>query len=173
MTRMILACVVVVACLMPAGEAVASDPMVKALYSTGTWFVGKLSGWIRSATTEHDRFYPINDTTIIIPTCDCGKTRISYNFNHRSWVPRGSKPIRVRLTVHGVDKTIRQLICVRMKADKQMRADRFRSGLLYHSSEFYLAYGTGKDRAYYFVERHSIKGQHLPRGAYFRLVRLE
>jgi hypothetical protein len=131
---------------------------------------------LRSTFSEHERVYPVFDNrTFLIPAGDFGGTRISVNFDHRSWVPRGSKPVKVRFTVHGVDDTIRSAIRVHMKADKQGRTDRDRGpGLLHHGSELNLEYGTSGDRAYYFVERDSpINGQHLPRGAYFRLDRLD
>jgi hypothetical protein len=146
------------------------DP-VTIMLQAGQKLVGPVSKLIRSATTEHARFYPVDDRTFIIPACDCGKTRISYNFDHLSWVPRGSQPVLVRLTIHGVDDTIRRYIRVRMKCDKQVRADRYRSEELSDGAVFYLEYGTDRDRAYYFVERGGITGQVLPQGAYFLLER--
>ena len=126
--------------------------------------------------TDHDRVYPVEDgRTFIITARDFGGTRISTNFNHLSWVPRGSEPVRVRFTIHGVDETVRQGLQVHLKVDKRARKDRDRGGdVLQDGSEFDLAYGTDGDRAYYFVERGgTIKGQDLPVEAYFRLDRID
>ena len=78
----------------------------------------------------------------------------------------------VRFTVHNVNDTVRKNIRVQMKADKYGRKDKNRGPLLYHGKEFYLEYGTDRDRGYYFAERGSIKGQNLPSGALFRLERI-
>lgn len=101
-------------------------------------------------------------------------TRISINFNHKSWVPRGSNPVKVRLTIDGVNDSMRDGIRVHLKADKKNRRDKDRGpGILQHGSVFDLKYGTNRDRAYYFVARNSgIRPKDLPIGTYFRLERL-
>lgn len=123
--------------------------------------------------SEHNRVYTKNyGQTFDIPAGDYDGSRISANFNQRSWVPRGSKPVLVRFTIHGVDAPIRQELFVQMKADKHIKKDPTRGPLLYHGKEFYLEYGTDADRGYYFAERSDIKGQHLPSSAYFKLERV-
>jgi len=160
-----------------AGDAVAQgspeEQAVKVLLEKTGKFVEKT---LKSTFSEHERVYPVfNGRTFLVPAGDYGGSRISVNFDHLSWVPRGSKPVRVRFTVHGVDDAMRSAIRVHMKCDKQSRTDRDRGpGLLHHGIEFDLKYGTDGERAYYFVERDTqIKGQHLPRGAYFRLDRID
>ena len=172
----LLLCIVVATCITFAGKAMASmsayDVVLKVFNElSGETYLKKLF----SVFTEHDRVYPVYDgRTFIIPAGDYGGTRISCNFNHRSWVPRGSGPVRVRFTVHGVDDKLRRLIRVQMKADKQARKDRNRGpGWLHDGMVFYLKYGTGGDRAYYFVERGQVKGGHLPQGAYLQLDLLD
>ncbi|MEM7557290.1 MAG: hypothetical protein AAF378_25035, partial [Cyanobacteria bacterium P01_A01_bin.84] len=138
------------------------------------------SGWrhFKALWGSDKRVYPIdNGTAFNIPAGkfkDFRGTRISLNFNHKSWVPRGSNPVKVRLTVHGVRNSTRNAIRVHLKADKKNRRDKDRGpGILQHGSVFYLKYGTNRDRAYYFVARNSaIRPEDLPRRAYFRLERM-
>jgi hypothetical protein len=136
--------------------------------------VGKdlLSKPVKSFFSEHERVYP-QGNIFTIPAGDYGNTRISANFNHKSWVSPGSKPVRVRFTVHGVNESLRKAIRVRLKGDKQAREDKFRAAEeIRHGMEFDLVFGNTRDRGYYFVERGSVTGPQLPSGAYFRLERV-
>ena len=128
-----------------------------------------------SAFSEHQRVAPVDRTTFVIPAGDFGGTRISVNFDHKSWVPRGSEPVRVRFKVKNVSSAIQTHLRVVMKADKGGgKKDRDRSGLLQHGSIFELKYGTSGDRAYYFVERDSpFTGRNLSPDAYFKLELLD
>lgn len=138
------------------------------------------SSWrhIKALWGSDKRVYPVdNGTAFNIPAGrfkDFRSTRISLNFNHKSWVPRGSNPVKVRFMVHGVRNSTRNAIRVHMKADKKNWNDKDRGpGILQHGSVFYLKYGTDRDRAYYFVARNSaIAPEDLPSEAYFRLERL-
>lgn len=130
---------------------------------------------IKSFFSIHETVRPVeNNTAFNIPAGKFGgKTRVSLNFNHRSWVPHGSNPIRVRFTVRGVNDDIRRIICVQMKADKRVGGrDGNRSRVLKHGSVFDLKYGTNRDRGYYFAGRNGIRPEDLPKGAYFRLEHL-
>lgn len=121
--------------------------------------------------SEHTRYYP-DGGGFNVPMSDLSGSRISFNFNHRSWVPRGSRPVSVRITIHGVPDEVRNQVRLVMKADKQGRKDRDRSTIVRHGSVFQLGYGTSGDRAYYFVERGSDVARRLPAGAYIRLERV-
>jgi hypothetical protein len=130
----------------------------------------------KSWSSEHQRFYPDpNDKRVIrIPLQDLGGSRISYNFNHRSWVPRGSRDRLVRITFHQISDDLRDAMRLQMKADKQGRTDRDRGqGQVWHGRTFTLGYGTSGDRAYYFAERGSVEGAMIPKGAYIKLELLD
>lgn len=121
-----------------------------------------------SMTTEHTRFHP-QGNECIIPMKDLGGTRVSFNFHHQAWVPRGSALRRVRITFHGFDPDALGRIRVIMMADKPKRPDRASSAILSEGSEFELRYGTNGDRAYFFVERNGFTGSMIPAGAYIKL----
>lgn len=124
---------------------------------------------LKSWKSEHTRYYPDGDT-LILPLKNLGGSRASFNFNHKSWVPRGSQPVEVQMTIHGLPDDVRDRIKLVMKADKQGREDRDRSGIVKDGSTFTLRYGTRGDRAYYFVERESQLKALIPEGAYIKLV---
>lgn len=175
LSSVILVIAVVLGAFMPHAAKAQDSPkkeVIKVFVETTGNFLYKT---LRSAFTEHERVYPVaGGRAFYIPAGDYGGTRISTNFNHKSWVPRHSDPVWVRLTIEGVDNVwLRNSIRIHMKADKWGKKDRDRGpGLLRHGSVFQLKYGTDGDRAYYFVERNSaIKGQHLPIGTYFKLER--
>lgn len=127
---------------------------------------------LRSWNSEYTRYYP-EGNTLILPIGNLGGSRASYNFNHQSWVPRGSSPVTVKMTIHGVPDDVRDRIRLVMKADKARRPDRDRSGIVKHGSRIRLAYGTSGDRAYYFVERNTQLKALIPEGAYIKLTKVK
>lgn len=135
-------------------------------------------GAARRFYSEHQRVPPFDDRNFLIPAHNFGGSRISVNFDHRSWVPRGSRPVPVEFSIHGPENVVemaRQSMRVHLKADKRAKKDRNRGpGILQHGDRFNLAYGTSGDRAYYFVERPGgITGENLPEGVYFQITRLD
>jgi len=145
--------------------------------------VDKIKSMWKSWSSEHSRFFPQGDVCII-PLGDLGGTRASFNFDHQSWVPRGSDPVRVKIEIKGIDDDdIRKLVYLMPKADKQGRKDRDRLSdedmkrldrtFLIDGDEFTLSYGTSGDRAYYFVERNNFNAMIVPSGAYIKLTKLD
>jgi hypothetical protein len=132
---------------------------------------------LKSLSSEHKRVYPDGDTMIVpmVPSLLSGETRVGLNFDHRSWVPRGSKPVKVRITFHGVSDEILKKLRVGINADKGGRQDRPRcgGGVFANGDTFTLSYGTGGDRAYYLVARDGFLKSMLPEsGAFAKLERL-
>lgn len=123
--------------------------------------------------TEHTRFYPDGDVLIYpMSATQVGGTRAGWNLAHTEWVPRGSQPVMVRLTIHGVsDDAVRDRFRLMLKADKGGRSDKDRRPhTVGHNDFFELKYGTGGDRAYYFVLRDSgAPKEVIPEGAYIKL----
>lgn len=132
----------------------------------------KLVNAVKSWASEHTRYYP-DGNTCVLPLKDMSGSRISFNFNHRSWVPRGGSPVKVKMTIHGVSDHVRNNLRVVLKADKKGRTDRDRTGVLQHGSTFMLTAGTSADRAYYFVERGTKLSAAVPVGAFILLERVK
>ena len=175
-TRRIL--LVVMVTIMSAIETVHAQELQSVVVGVAKYGGKKLYGVFKSLTSEFDRYYPIDEKTILLPTCECeGPTgpRITYNFDHQSWVTRESPgPIWVRLTVEGnIDDDLKRLVRVVMKGDKGGKADQYRSDNdhpLGDGSVFALDWRNGDDRAYYFVARGMRPGD-LPKGVFLRLER--
>lgn len=132
----------------------------------------KLAKALRSTFSQHARFHPEGNIAIV-PLADLGGSRLSYNLVHKDWVPRGSKPIQVRVTIHGVSDQVRDGLRLVLKADKRGQdRDRNDGKVFGHGAEITISYGTSGDRANYLVERGSNLAKQLPAGAYVRFERL-
>jgi len=91
-TVVILACVVI-GFSQVAGQMLEQFNIPVMLEKSGTIVLKKL---LKDIWTEHMRVYPVeNNAVFLVPAGDFGGSRISVNFDHRSWVPRGSAPVRV------------------------------------------------------------------------------
>lgn len=177
MSSMTLAALLVAVVSMSAliGRPVQADggaAVITVIAKEGGKFVTKeIKDALNSWRSEHTRYYP-DGKVLILPIKDLGGSRMSFNFDHQSWVPRGSKPVQIKLTIHGVPDEIRDRFRLVMKADKQGRKDRDRSKVVKHGSTFELKYGTSGDRAYYFVERGTDLSTLIRQGAYIKLTKV-
>lgn len=127
---------------------------------------------LRSLFSEHTRFYP-QGNRLVLPLRDLGGSRISFNFNHRSWAQPGGPKVLGRVTIHGVPDSMRDSLRLVLKADKQGRKDRDRNDgrIVRHGSMIEFSAGTSGDRALYFVERGSSLAGQLPPDAYVVIER--
>ncbi len=148
----------------------ASSAAVAVVVEEGGKLIKKALG---SAFSEHQRFHP-EGSIARIPLKNLGGSRISYNFAHTDWTPRGAPAVKARVTFHGVSDGLRDGLRLVLKADKQMRKDRDRNHgrIVRNGDVIEFDAGTSMDRALYFVERGSeLKGR-LPATAYVQLERL-